>query len=203
MAVRAPFNGLHWEGRWSILHCLCYFLCWAFKRQVHNWAFCLWNKKSEKVKEHKHCLYHQSSLEQVDHLKQRIQHPHTSIVAHAETHKAANVKCNHAALMSTASAVLICGLQCIALRGDTEKLDDMDLSSDNPGNFLALLKLLAVHDDVLHTYLEPPLMRCTTYTSPWTHTELIVVMESTWYCRIHWMSWMLHPTRLMRWHPTM
>ena len=44
------------------------------------------------------------------------------------------------------------------------------------GNFLTLLKLLAVHDDVLHSYLEAPAMRCTTYISPQIGNELIEVM---------------------------
>ena len=73
-------------------------------------------------------------------------------------------------------AVLFCGRQCIALRGDTEKLGEIDSSSDNPGNFLVLLKLLAVHDDVLRSHLETSLMRCTTYISPRTQNELIAVM---------------------------
>lgn len=135
--------------------------------------FRVWNKKSEKVKEHERCLYHQSAMEQADRLKQNVKQPHTSIVAHVDAHKAANIKRNRAVLMSIARAVLLYGRQCIALRGDTEKLAEMDSSSDNPGNFLALLKLLAVHDDVLRSHLETPSMRCATYVSPLTQNELI------------------------------
>jgi len=51
---------------------------------------------------------------------------------------------------------------CIALCGDVEKIE----APGNPGNFLALLKLLAVHDDVLKDHLETPALRNDTYTSP-------------------------------------
>ena len=70
-------------------------------------------------------------------------------------------------LKSIASAVLFCGRQCIALRGVSE---DLDSSSGNPGNFLALLKWLATHDDVLRSHLEAPAMRCATYISPQTQS---------------------------------
>ena len=113
--------------------------------------FRVWNKKSEKVKEHERCMYHQNALEQADYLKRSIEHPRTTIIAQVDARKAANIERNRAVLKSIASAVLFCGRQCIALRGVSE---DLDSSSGNPGNFLALLKLLATHDDVLHSHLE-------------------------------------------------
>ena len=74
-------------------------------------------------------------------------------------------------LKSVASAVLFCAKQCIALRGDAEQLD----SPGNPGNFLALLKLLAVNDQELHQHLQSA-MRNITHMSPQTQNELIEVM---------------------------
>ena len=47
--------------------------------------FRVWNKKSEKSKEHEDCLYHQSALDQADRLKLLS----TSIVAHVDSRKAA------------------------------------------------------------------------------------------------------------------
>lgn len=117
--------------------------------------FRVWNKKSEKLKEHERCRYHQNALEQADHLKQSIEHPHTTIIAQVDARKAANIKHNKEVLKSIASAVLFCGRQCIALRGVSE---DLASSSGNPGNFIALLKLLATHDDVLCSHLEVPAM---------------------------------------------
>ena len=52
--------------------------------------------------------------------------------------------------------MLFCGRQCIGLRGHIEKLAEIDSSSDNPGSFLALLKLFAVHDEMLRNHLETP-----------------------------------------------
>ena len=56
--------------------------------------------------------------------------------------------------MSIASAVLYCGRQCIALRGDAED----GKSVGNPGNLLGLLRLLAQHNEVLRQHLEAPVM---------------------------------------------
>ena len=98
--------------------------------------------------------------EHSDHLKQTVEHPHTSVGA-----QAANIKGNHAVMKSIARTVLFCGRQCIALRGDSEKLPEGD-SSGNPGNFLALLKLLTINDNVLRNQLETPAMRGATYISP-------------------------------------
>ena len=49
-------------------------------------------------------------------------------------------------------------------------------SLGNPGNFLSLLRLLAVHDEELRRHLEIPAMRCATYLSPQAQNELITVM---------------------------
>ena len=49
-----------------------------------------------------------------------------------------------------AQAVHYCGRQGIALRGHRENLE----SEGNPGNFLALVKLLADHNPVLKRHLE-------------------------------------------------
>ena len=49
-------------------------------------------------------------------------------------------------------------------------------ASSNPRNYLALLKLLSVHDAVLHSHLKAPAMWCARYTSPQTQIELIEAM---------------------------
>lgn len=134
--------------------------------------FRIWNKKSEKTKEHVQSKYHQKYMELTDNLKFTTEHPHTTIVSTLDARKAANIECNRSLLKSIASAVLFCGRQCIALRGDRE---DYDLSG-NHGNFLSLLKLLAAHDDLLRSHLQAPVMRNATYVPPQTQNELIEVM---------------------------
>ena len=49
----------------------------------------------------------------------------------------------------------------------------------NHGNFLSLLKLLAVHDNTLRNHLQAPVMQNATYVSAQTQNELIEVMAST------------------------
>lgn len=100
-----------------------------------------------------------------------MEHQHTIVTAQVDAHKAANIKCNHAVLKSITRAVLFCGRWCIALREDAQDLD----SSGNPGN-LALLKLLAIHDNVPCSHLEAPAMQRVTHTSPQTQNELIEVV---------------------------
>jgi len=91
--------------------------------------------------------------------KHSIEHSETTIVAWQDACIVANIKCNTSILKSLASAALFCGRQCIALRGDMEKIE----APGNPGNFLALLKLLAIHDDVLRDHLQTPALRNATY----------------------------------------
>ena len=129
-------------------------------------------QKSEKTKEHVQSHYHQKSMELADNLKFTIEHPHHTIVSKIDARKAANIERNRSLLKSIARAILYCGRQCIALRGDRE---DIDLPG-NHGNFLSLLKVLAVHDDVLRSHLETPIMRNATYMSAQMQNELIEVM---------------------------
>ena len=117
--------------------------------------FRAWQKKSEKLGNHEKTKYHQACLELADQLI-----------------RAANIANNRAILKSVACAILFCGKQCIALRGDADRLD----TPGNPGNFLALLQLLATTDHMLHSHLESPAMRCVTHMSPQTQNELIEIM---------------------------
>ena len=108
-------------------------------------------------------------MEQAYNLKRAVKHPHTAISAQIDSSKAANIERNRELLKSIARAVLFCGWQCISLRGDVENLD----TPESPGNFLAPLKLLAVHDSVLKSHLETPAMHCVTHLSPQTHNGIL------------------------------
>lgn len=127
----------------------------ASKSKFVTKPFRKWNRKSEKAEEHEHSTHHQKAMEQTYNLK----HPHTAISAQIDSSKAANIERNHEFLKSIARAVLFCGRQCIALRVDVESLDTLE----NPGNFLALLKLLAVHDSVLKGHCNAV---CDTFVTP-------------------------------------
>ena len=66
----------------------------------------------------------------------------------------ANIAQNRVILKFVIEATQFCAKQCIELIGDCEDLE----SSKNPGNFLSILKLMANHNDVLHTHLYSPAM---------------------------------------------
>ena len=93
-----------------------------------------------------------------------MENPDTTITAESDTCRAANVALNRTVLKSIASAVLYCARQCTALRRDAESVE----SPGNPGNFLSLLGLLAVHEEELRKHLEMPAMTCATCLSPQT-----------------------------------
>ena len=101
-----------------------------------------------------------------------VENPDKTLPSLINSRRANNIVQNRAILKSVARAVLFCGKQCIALRGDSEQLD----TPGNPGNFLALLRLMAVTDGDLHQHLQSPAMRCVTHMSPQTQNELIEVM---------------------------
>ena len=60
----------------------------------------------------------------------------------------------------------------LPLRGDAEGV----CSQKNPGNFLALLKMLAESDSLLHSHLYQPRAKNATYLSPRTQNEIISVI---------------------------
>lgn len=80
-------------------------------------------QKSEKTTEHVQSHYHQKSMESADNLKFTIEHPNNTIICKIDARKAANIERNRSLLKSIARAILYCGKQCIALRGDREDID--------------------------------------------------------------------------------
>ena len=134
--------------------------------------FQTWQKKSTKFANHEITSYHQCSFQLAEQLVHSVEHPETNLPALFSSRRADNIARNRGILKSVASAVLFCAKQCIALRGDAEQLD----TPGNPGNFLALLKLLVVNDQELHQHLQSPAMRNVTHMSPQTQNELIEVM---------------------------
>ena len=148
------------------------FSCDKSKGKLVTQPFSVWNKQGDKLESHKHLQYHQGACKKADLLVQYIEKPQRTISALVSNQRKDNIEKNRAILKSIAAAILFCGRQCIALRGDSEKLNE----PGNPGNFLALLKLLSIHDQNLQAHLESPAMRCATYISPHTQNEMIEVI---------------------------
>ena len=61
--------------------------------------------------------------------------------------------------------------QGLSLRGNNDDIK----SSQNPGHFLALLKVFAEQDDILHSHLYQPKWKNATYLSPRSQNEIIDV----------------------------
>ena len=105
----------------------CVFCSDASKSKFVTKPFRKWNKKSEKAKEHEHSTHHPKAMEQAYNLKQAVERPHTAISAQIDSSKAANIERNREVLKSIARAVLFCGRQCIALRGDVTHLKTLEI----------------------------------------------------------------------------
>ena len=101
-----------------------------------------------------------------------IEHPHQNIDARLNKERLQNIQENRYILKFCVESILFCGRQCIALRGDAEKLD----MPVNPGNFLAMVRLLSNHDPILKAHLEKPRLRNATYMSPDVQNQIIDVI---------------------------
>lgn len=137
-----------------------------------NVPFTKWYKKTKAIGNHSSKSYHLAALERAKLFLQSIENPKTQISVRMDSAKEANINENRHILKCVAETVLYCGRQCIALRGSAEKQH----STGNPGNFLALMKLLANHDEKLKQHMEKPKLKNATYLSPQSQNEMIDVI---------------------------
>ena len=72
-----------------------------------------------------------------------------------------------------AQVIHFCGKQGIALRCHIE---DSGSPDDNPGNFLALIKMFAAEDTILQDHISKPLLRNVTYIHHRSQNEMIEVI---------------------------
>ena len=102
--------------------------------------------------------------------RESIENPSTTLTCVFDKEKEKRIEENRQILKAIARAVLYCARQCIALRGHREKL----IQSENPGNFLALLKVLSESNPVLEAHLKTG--GRVTYLSPQSQNEMIEVI---------------------------
>ena len=69
--------------------------------------------------------------------------------------------------------IVLCGKQCLPLRGHRESLFQED---QNPGNFLEILKLLSEANIELEQHLRNPLAKNVTYISPDIQNQIINIV---------------------------
>ena len=113
-----------------------------------NKPFCSWNIFHEKCKNHGSSKIHHQSMLAAETFVNSIEHPETGLIGTMDNKRIANIAQNRVILKFIIEATLFCAKQCIALRGNCEDLE----SSKNPADFLSILKLMANHNDVLHTH---------------------------------------------------
>ena len=141
-----------------------------------NAPFTKWHHKSDVLNKHQGKLCHAAAFQDAELFIRTVENPQVTLPVITDKISQANIEENRHILRSIAEAVLYCGRQCIPLRGDNEGPFKGQAHSGNPGNFVALLKVLAGHDERLKAHLENPKLKNATYLSPQTQNEMIDVI---------------------------
>ena len=166
--------------------CICCTLFAHVKERKHmgtmvNTPFRKWHHKSEVISAHINKPSHITALQAAEDFINSIDNPEKTISVMLDKRKVENITENRHILKCVAEAILYCGRQCIALRGDKEQRNSLG----NPGNFLSLMKLIANHDPQLKKHLDTPKLRNATYLSPEIQNEMIdVIGHKIIQCRI-------------------
>ena len=113
-------------------------------------------------------------MTKAEYLIQRFQNPTATIPYNFEATREIQISKNRQILKWVIKTIILCGKQCIALRGHRE---DIHNSSNNCGNFLAILKLLSETNSDLKHHLDAPSARNATYISPYIQNELIEIIS--------------------------
>ena len=136
-----------------------------------NRPFTAWIKVQKIVDGHAGNKYHSDATHVDLCFQQSIEKPQGNIDVRLNSRLLQNIHDNRQILKCCAEAILFCGRQCIALRGDVEKVD----VQCNPGNFLAMM-VIANHSDILKKHLEKPCQSNATYLSPDTQNKLLDII---------------------------
>ena len=120
-----------------------------------NTPFKNWVKVNKVVGGHSSNQYHHNAMADVSAFLQSVENPEKNVDIHTNSILERTIKENRHIIQCCAECILFCGRQCLALRGDCE----VSGANGNPGNFLALMKLLAKHDPAINAHLESPKLR--------------------------------------------
>lgn len=117
-------------------------------------------------------MYHRGAMIAVQTFKESVENPSNIVTCFFDKEREERIKESREIVKSIARAVLFCGRQCIALRGHREKLNQ----SENPGNFVALLKVFSEGNSTLEAHLQTAGSARVTYISPQSQNEMINVI---------------------------
>ena len=137
-----------------------------------NSPFRKWHHKSQVITAHINKPSHITAYQAAKEFIHSIENPEKTISVMIDKKRVENIAENQHVLKCVAEAILYCGRQCIALRGDKEQCEGVG----NPGNFLSLMKLIGNHHLELKQHLDVPKLRNATYLSPEIQNEMIDVI---------------------------
>ena len=137
-----------------------------------NRPFKKWVKLNKIVGSHASSISHREAVADACAFIHSVEKPQENVDVHLSSERIHNIEENRHIVKCCAESVLFCGRQSIALRGDKEHLHQ----NNNPGNFIAHLKVMANHDALLKVHLEMPRFHNATYVSPRIQNEIIDVI---------------------------
>ena len=116
--------------------------------------------------------YHMDAVEDALAFKRSIEQPQVNVDVRLNMALFNTIQENRHIVKCCVQSILFCGRQCIALRGDNERLNQ----PGNPGNFLSMLKVIACYDPILKAHLEKPRLKNATYVSAQIQNEIIDII---------------------------
>ena len=145
----------------------------AEKSCLVNKSFSNWVKISDTLSRHSKLSYHLDNSAKAESLKSTMENPSSRVDVMTNTLIQHQIKDNKHVLRQIVQAIIFLGKQGLPLRGDKEDISD---STKNPGNFLALLKMLSNNDPLLFRHLHAPRAKNATYLSPRIQNEVISII---------------------------
>ena len=155
------------------LHCALFSDNRKQKGALVNRPFNKWTKISSELADHANNAYHSRAMSASKLFVDCINKPELTLPDRFDTTRRQRRVENRHILKMIIKAILFCGKQCIALRGDHEQMSGMG----NPGNFLSLLSILSEHDELLQRHLQAPRDKSAQYMSPQIQNELLSVLR--------------------------
>ena len=155
------------------LHCALFSDNRKQKGALVNRPFNKWTKISSELADHANNAYHSRAMSASKLFVDCINKPELTLPDRFDTTRRQRRVENRHILKMIIKAILFCGKQCIALRGDHEQMSGMG----NPGNFLSLLSILSEHDELLQRHLQAPRDKSAQYMSPQIQNELLSVLS--------------------------
>ncbi|XP_041372656.1 uncharacterized protein LOC121385929 [Gigantopelta aegis] len=138
---------------------------------IVNLPFTKWTRCSHVFKDHATSKPHINAITDSEIFQEHLLHTDRVVPVLLEK-KMEMIRENREILSCIVEAIVFCGRQCIALRGEAEADDQ----SGNPGNFLAILKLMSRDNEVLNHHLKDARQKNGKYISPDIQNQLINII---------------------------